>query len=91
MTDQDHANIVREVGPRPDEYHLRELPGNDWVTCRGCPKFRVHDWHYYYCRHLGDQSQPDRWWEGWARVQGTAYKDPSLVPCHLPVHKEPTP
>jgi hypothetical protein len=38
------------------------------VTCAGCPMLRVHDWHYFYCRHLGDQSKPDEWNAGWYRL-----------------------
>ncbi len=71
------------IGPRPDERHRRELPGSDWVTCRGCPSLRVVDWHYFYCRHLGDQSQPDEWSAGWSRLWGgRVYKE--TAPCGLP-------
>jgi hypothetical protein len=27
--------------------------------CVGCPFLRVHDFHYFYCRALGDQAKPD--------------------------------
>lgn len=70
------------LGPRPDEYHRRELPEHNWVTCRGCPALRVHDFHYFYCRHLGDQSKPDAWNAGWKRLGDTAY--PEETPCRLP-------
>lgn len=28
-------------------------------SCVGCPMLRVHDFHYFYCRALGDQSKQD--------------------------------
>jgi hypothetical protein len=28
-------------------------------SCVGCPFLRVHDFHYFYCRALGDQTKPD--------------------------------
>jgi hypothetical protein len=30
-----------------------------YLTCHGCKWLRVHDFHYFYCRDLGDKSQPD--------------------------------
>jgi hypothetical protein len=30
-----------------------------YPSCRGCKWLRVHDWHYFYCRDLGDKSKPD--------------------------------
>lgn len=79
-----------EIGPRPCGYHRHELPGRDWVTCKGCPAFRVFDWHYFYCRHLGDQSQPDAWNAGWRRLSETTFERAELAPCGLPEQKEPT-
>jgi hypothetical protein len=76
---------VAAIGPLPDAYHLHELPGHNWLTCRGCPAFRVFDWHYFYCRHLGDQSQPDAWNAGWKRIGSATYKD--AAPCGLAVRQ----
>jgi hypothetical protein len=30
-----------------------------YLSCHGCKWLRVHDFHYFYCRDLGDKSQPD--------------------------------
>jgi hypothetical protein len=30
-----------------------------YLSCANCDFRRVHDWHYFYCRDLGDQSKPD--------------------------------
>jgi hypothetical protein len=30
-----------------------------YLSCVGCKWLRVHDRHYFYCRDLGDKSQPD--------------------------------
>lgn len=81
--------MSNHIGPRPDEYHRRELPGDAWVKCQGCPAFRVHDWHYFYCRHLGDQTKPDAWSEGWKRLATPIYKRADLAPCGLP-EQEPS-
>ncbi|WP_394436728.1 hypothetical protein ACGGKE_07790 [Sphingobium naphthae] len=83
------AVVSNHIGPRPDEYHRRELPGDAWVKCQGCPAFRVHDWHYFYCRHLGDQTKPDAWSEGWKRLATPIYKRADLAPCGLP-EQEPS-
>ena len=69
-------------GPRTDTYHNRELPERVWTTCAGCPAFRVFDFHYFYCRRLGDQTKPDKWNAGWQRVRAT-YNDVYPAPCGL--------
>ena len=35
-----------------------ELP-EKYLSCVGCKWLRVHDFHYFYCRDLGDKTQPD--------------------------------
>jgi hypothetical protein len=35
-----------------------ELP-KPYLSCHGCKWLRVHDSHYFYCRDLGDKTQPD--------------------------------
>ena len=72
-------------GPTPDEYHRRELPGKGWVTCRGCSALRVSDFHYFYCRRLGDQTKPDAWNAGWHRIDKIVWPEAADVPCGLPV------
>ena len=31
----------------------------EYSSCYGCKWLRVHDFHYFYCRDLGDKSKPD--------------------------------
>lgn len=77
-------------GPRPDAYHNRELPDHGWVTCHGCPALRVHDFHYFYCRRLGDQSKPDEWNAGWHRLwSGPTWNEASPAPCALATTAQP--
>lgn len=73
-------------GPRTCHQHRRDLPHDQsWTTCRGCPALRVHDWHYFFCRRLGDQGKPDEWpGEGWRRLNMTVWKHERPVPCGLP-------
>lgn len=35
-----------------------QLPA-PYLSCRGCKYRRIHDYHYFYCRDLGDQSKAD--------------------------------
>lgn len=73
-------------GPLPDEYHRHELPGSDWVTCNGCPQFRVHDFHYFYCRQLDDKNRPDVAYSGgWVRIANPVFQSVEDAPCQ----KEP--
>lgn len=74
------------IGPSPCQHHLRELPGYNWLTCSGCSALRVFDWHYFYCRHLGDQSKPDEWNAGWKRIGNVTHKD--AAPCGLPLRSQ---
>lgn len=74
-----HADLL---GPRPDAYHNREIPEHQWTTCDGCPALRVFDFHYFYCRHLVDQSHPDTWNKGWMRIKVT-HNEASPAPCGL--------
>lgn len=69
------------VGPRPHAKQRFELPEYDWVTCYGCPMLRVFDWHYFYCRELGDKSFPDEWNRGWHRLYRTTWEE--RAPCGL--------
>lgn len=78
-------------GPRPDAYHRREIPEHVWTTCNGCPAFRVFDFHYFYCRRLGDQSKPDAWNAGWKRLGGMTWNEERQVPCALPEVASPSP
>lgn len=77
------AGKLSEAGPRVDDYHRKEL-GGEYVTCRGCPSLRVFDWHYHYCRFLGDQTKPDEWNAGWRRLPDTTFESVGEVPCKLP-------
>ena len=44
-----------------------------YMSCRGCSSVRVHDYHYFYCRSLGEQEKPDRAYTGgWYRLYGYA-------------------
>lgn len=76
--------VAAVIGPRVNPYLNKELPEHQWTMCRGCPSFRVFDWHYHYCRHLGDQAKPDQWNEGWLRID-PEHNEVEPPPCGLPV------
>lgn len=81
---------MSDAGPRIDEYHRKEL-GGDWVSCKDCPMLRVFDFHYFYCRHLGDQTKPDKWNDGWFRLwSGITHKALDEAPCKLPIQTPPS-
>lgn len=64
---------MAEASPQID-YNNNEELGGDWVTCNGCPSFRVNDWHYFYCRFLGDQTMPDKCYtKGWFRLMDISF------------------
>lgn len=50
-----------------------------YLTCRGCKWFRVHDWHYYFCRDLGDKTKEDRPYSGggWRQLHRAPHPDPA--------------
>lgn len=73
------------AGPRVDTYHNRELPDREWSSCKGCPSLRVFDFHYFYCRLLGDQSKPDAWNAGWMRLSDITFHADCPAPCGLSV------
>jgi hypothetical protein len=53
----DHRTVTPAEGPHwTDENGELDTP---YLSCRGCPWVRVHDFHYMYCRDLGDKSKPD--------------------------------
>lgn len=81
------AGLSGEDGPRVDEYHNRELPDHAWASCHGCPSLRVFDFHYFYCRRLGDQAKPDEWNVGWARLSETVWNEEEPAPCGLSVRR----
>ena len=74
-------------GPRCDVPQTRKLPNHQWTTCQGCPSFRVFDWHYFYCRHLGDQTKPDAWNAGWKRVRHT-HNEEEPAECGFSVQEQ---
>jgi hypothetical protein len=80
--------MTASVGPRPHHRERKELPEHQWTTCNGCPAFRVFDWHYFYCRHLGDQTKPDEWNAGWKRVPAS-HENAAASSCGLPEQEEP--
>jgi len=47
-------------------------------TCIGCEHVRVHDWHYFYCRDIGNKSLPEdwTWWFSGATVRVWSYPKP---------------
>ena len=49
MTDREGPAWTDQNGDLPKPY----------LTCHGCMWLRVHDFHYFYCRDLGDKAQPD--------------------------------
>lgn len=67
----------KQEGPVPTDYN-GELP-DPVLICHGCRHLYAHDFHYWYCRALGDQSKPndgDWWRSGWAkRLWNGAYPD----------------
>jgi hypothetical protein len=80
---------TEQEGPRVDEYHRRELPGKFWSTCHGCPALRVFDFHYFYCRYLGNHDHPDAWNAGWYRLWGgVVWSEKAPPECYLPTVDE---
>lgn len=51
------AEMIEREGPDWTDEH-GELPV-PYLSCAGCKWLRVHDFHYFYCRDLGDKQQPD--------------------------------
>lgn len=74
-------DAVKPEGPVPTDYN-GELP-KPVLICHDCRHLRVHDFHYWYCRVLGDQTKPDKgddpwdWWYngGAKRLWSGAYPD----------------
>ena len=51
-----------------------------YLSCVSCIWARVHDYHYFYCRDLGDRSQPDytsMYTGGMKRLHNWPHPDPS--------------
>jgi hypothetical protein len=79
---------ISEDGPRIDSYHNHEIPEHQWTTCRGCPSLRVFDFHYFFCRRLGDQTRPDEWDAGWSRLHDIAWNEDRPAACGLAIVDE---
>jgi hypothetical protein len=59
-----NSNVDQDGNPVDDTFEGPRRYDAEWThgpeaMCYGCPNLRVHDFHYWYCRALGDQSKPD--------------------------------
>jgi hypothetical protein len=66
MTEREGLALTDEEVPVP------------YLSCRGCKWLRVQDFHYFYCRDLGDQTKPDvSTYEGGGQQRLWSYPHPN--------------